>query len=104
MKPDPEVLATAIEVQAENQPNDPEQPIHEIWQDYNPEKLDRELADLWRWGVIEASVEDGEQFVQLSVFGEELEEKGMLDDYITLKLGELPEVKIPEKPGVRVLE
>jgi hypothetical protein len=67
-------------------PSDPKD-LDVLWQDFDKDSLDEELADLWRWGIIEVSMRNGEQYIQMSAFGEELHQLGVHDEYVSAMLG-----------------
>lgn len=102
-EPDPKAVVAYIEQHCENSPPNSAGNPDELWNDFDPDSLDQEIADLWKWGILEAELEGGEQYIKLSEFGAELEEKDLCETYINAKLGKLPEGEINENPAVRVL-
>jgi len=100
-----EVIAAYIEQHMEHSPSRNAGDIPELFKDYGDDVLDEEIADLWRWGIIEVfRNDDDEQEVCLSDFGNELHEKGVSDTYLDAKLGFVPKVDTGGPTGVRVLE
>jgi hypothetical protein len=100
-----EIIVKYIEQHMEHTPNRNAGNVPELFKDYGDGEIDEEIANLWRCGIICVERnETGEQMVNLSEFGEELHEKGVADDYIHAKLGNVREQTFTtENAGVRVL-
>ncbi|UXF50823.1 MAG: hypothetical protein HQRvContig01_30 [Haloquadratum phage sp.] len=101
---DPEAIVAWIEQHTEHSPPNQAKDPAELFQDFDEDSLDQEIADLWRWGLAEVEMRDGEQYIQMTEFGTELHELGVQELYLNAKLGHVPEVMEDRTPeAVRVL-
>jgi len=88
---DTELVAEWIEQQCKTSPPDhTDEPIPELFEDYDPDSIDAEIADLWQWGLIKVELRDGEQYLSETDFNKELCERDWLEQYINVKLGRPP--------------
>lgn len=102
---EPEAIVAYIEQHTESSPPREAKDVQRLFRDFDSKSIDTEIADLWKWGIVELKREGGEQFIQLSEFGEELEELGVSEMYINAKLGIVPNEDQQRGPeAVRVLD